>query len=91
MRYKYHMDLVSVMTRGQIVIPSRIRRRLGLKQGTRLSVAEVGGRIVLEPVDEMIKGLRGAFKGSPSLPIRLVEERRSEGEDETRKRRPHAT
>lgn len=81
------MDLVSVMIRGQIVIPSRIRRRLGLKQGTRLSVAEVGGRIILEPVHEMIKGLRGAFKGSPSLPLRLVEDRRAEGEGEDRKKK----
>jgi AbrB family looped-hinge helix DNA binding protein len=40
---------VTMSTRGQIVIPAEVRRRLGLKTGTRLRVYDSDGKIVLVP------------------------------------------
>ena len=39
-------------SRGQLVIPKRIRAKLWLKSGATLHVAEKGGTIVLSPVGE---------------------------------------
>ncbi len=38
-----------VSTKGQIVLPRRIRERLGLRPGDPLEAAVEGGRIVLTP------------------------------------------
>ncbi|HAL56012.1 MAG TPA: AbrB family transcriptional regulator [Candidatus Omnitrophica bacterium] len=39
-----------VTTKGQLVIPARIRRRLGIKRGTRVCLIEEGEKIVLRPL-----------------------------------------
>ena len=39
-----------VSAKGQIVIPSGLRKRLGIKKGTRLSVSARGGELVLKPM-----------------------------------------
>ncbi len=41
---------VVVEKRGRIVIPSRIRRILGIREGAELEVTIEGGKIVLKPV-----------------------------------------
>jgi AbrB family looped-hinge helix DNA binding protein len=41
--------LTRVSTRGQVVVPSRIRRRLGLQPGDTLEARVEGQRIVLTP------------------------------------------
>jgi len=38
-----------VSTKGQVVLPSGIRRRLGLEPGNSLDAALEGGRIILTP------------------------------------------
>jgi AbrB family looped-hinge helix DNA binding protein len=40
-----------VSTKGQIVLPVPLRRRLGIRNGDRLDVSVEGGRIVLTPRD----------------------------------------
>ena len=39
-----------VTTKGQLVIPARIRRRHGIKGGTRVCLIEHGEEIVLRPL-----------------------------------------
>ena len=39
-----------VTTKGQLVIPARIRRRHGIKRGTRVCLIEHGEEIVLRPL-----------------------------------------
>ena len=39
-----------VTTKGQLVIPARIRRRHGIKRGTRVCLIEHGEEIVLKPL-----------------------------------------
>ena len=61
----------SYMTvKGQIVIPSKIRRKFGIREGTRVQVEvdEQGHRIILTPVTrDYIQNLRGKYKGKRLL------------------------
>jgi AbrB family looped-hinge helix DNA binding protein len=41
---------VKLSSKGQLVIPKRVRKALGLTPGTRLRVHVADGRIVLEPI-----------------------------------------
>jgi AbrB family looped-hinge helix DNA binding protein len=68
-----------VTTKGQLVIPARLRRRFGIKKGTTISFLEEGGRIVLQPVTrQFIRGLRGSLKREPSALDLLLKERKQE-------------
>jgi AbrB family looped-hinge helix DNA binding protein len=68
-----------VTTKGQLVIPARLRRRFGIKKGTMVTFTELGGRIIVQPVTrEFIRGLRGSLKGEPSVLAALLEERKRE-------------
>jgi len=66
--------------KGQIVIPSSVRRKFGIKEGTRIQIEvdEQNQRIILTPITrEYIRSLRGSLKGGGALKI-LEEERRKE-------------
>ena len=68
-----------VTTKGQLVIPARLRRRFGIKKGTMVTFTEDGGRIIVQPVTrEFIRGLRGSLQGEPSALAALLEERKRE-------------
>ena len=43
------METVTLSTKGQLVIPTRVRGALHLKPGSRLSVSIQDGNIVLKP------------------------------------------
>ena len=65
-----------VTSKGQLVIPARLRRRFAIKKGTVVVFAEEEGRITLQPVTrEFIRGLRGSLKGGPSALDVLFAER----------------
>ncbi len=54
-------------TKGQIVIPSSVRRKLGIKPGTRIQVEvdEENAQIILTPITrEYIHSFRGKFRGA---------------------------
>jgi AbrB family looped-hinge helix DNA binding protein len=68
-----------VTSKGQLVIPARLRRRFGIKRGTIIAFTEDDGRMVMQPVTrEFIRSLRGSLKGDSSALKVLVEERRRE-------------
>lgn len=68
-----------VTTKGQLVIPARLRRRLGIRQGTPVSLTEDNGRIILQPITrEYIESLRGSLKGERSALGYLLQERKRE-------------
>jgi AbrB family looped-hinge helix DNA binding protein len=76
--------------KGQIVIPAELRRKYGIKKGTRIQIYEKNGDIVLNPLSpEVIKAriekLRGIVKGGRSLTKELEEERARDLEIEERK------
>jgi len=82
------MNTAYVTSKGQLVVPSRIRRRFGIKPGTRINFVEEGDRIIFQPVTkEYINSFCGIFKQKPgekSVVQELIEERRAEKEKEDR-------
>ena len=67
--------------KGQIVIPSKIRRMFGIKEGTRIQVEvdEQGHRIILTPVTpDYIQNLRGKYKGKSLLTALATEKKREQ-------------
>jgi AbrB family looped-hinge helix DNA binding protein len=65
--------------KGQIVIPAAIRKRLGIKEGTRIHVEmnEEDNEIILTPITrEYIHGLRGKFKGKGLMKELMAEKAR---------------
>ena len=81
--------MVTILSsKGQVVIPSKIRRKLRLREGTKFSVAEKDGRIVLEPLSkDPIEEGYGMFAGEPSLLEILLQDRREEVAREERRSR----
>ncbi len=68
--------------KGQIVIPATLRRKYGIKNGTKIIVTDVGDAIVLKPVTEQyLKNLQGSLKGKGGLKT-LMDERRKDKERE---------
>ncbi len=65
--------------KGQVVIPSSIRRRFGIKEGTRIQVEvdEQRQRIILTPITrEYIHSLRGKYKGKNLLRSLMADRKR---------------
>lgn len=68
--------------KGQIVIPATLRRKYGIKNGTKIIITDMGDAIVLKPVTEQyLKSLQGSLKGKGGLKT-LMEERRKDKERE---------
>ncbi len=71
----------TVTSKGQLVIPAELRRKSGIKEGTKVHFLEDElGRIVLQPVtEEFIDRITGRLSGA-SMPETLLKDRRLEGE-----------
>jgi len=55
-----NVEFTKITSKGQIVIPAVLRRKLRMKTGTRVAVHESGGRLILQPItDEFIDSMRG--------------------------------
>ncbi|MHB1543571.1 MAG: AbrB/MazE/SpoVT family DNA-binding domain-containing protein [Gammaproteobacteria bacterium] len=70
---------IYLTVKGQIVIPSKIRRMLNMKKGTRVQVDLDKGarRIILTPITrEYVEGLRGEYKGKGLLKALAAEKKR---------------
>lgn len=68
-----------VTTKGQLVIPAKLRRKYAIREGTRVAFVEEENRLVLQPLtSEFIRSLRGSLKGR-ALDI-LYEERKRDRE-----------
>lgn len=70
------IQITTVSTKGQFVIPAEMREKLGIEPGTRIAVTLQETRIILEPVSEkLVDETRGILAGGPSLSRLLKEER----------------
>jgi AbrB family looped-hinge helix DNA binding protein len=72
-----------VTTKGQMVIPSSVRRKLGIKEGTRiqLEIDEKNRRIILTPITrEYVEGMQGRLKGKGLLKV-LEAEKQQESDN----------
>ena len=66
-------------SKGQIVIPSSVRRKFGIKEGTRIqiNVSEDEKEIILTPITrEYVHSLRGKFKGKGLLKALMADRKK---------------
>ncbi len=79
----------TVSSKGQLVIPAEIRKRLRIKGGTRVAIDERDGQITLTPNPyEALLALRGCLNHvKEDVEALMMEERRKDRErDEARYR-----
>ena len=66
-------------SKGQVVIPSKLRRKLGIREGTyiQIDVDDANKRLILTPVTrEYIHSLRGKYKGKGLMNALMAEKNR---------------
>ena len=71
-------EVSTVTTKGQLVIPAKLRRKYSIKKGTQVAFVEEENRLILQPLTpEFIRSLRGCLgKDSSALDFLLAERRR---------------
>ena len=73
------MDKALVTVKGQVVIPSKLRRKLGIRKGTQVSLYERNGEIIIKPItDEYIRSMAGMTGTKGKLLKALREEKAKE-------------
>jgi AbrB family looped-hinge helix DNA binding protein len=77
------MPTTIVTTKGQIVIPSKIRRRLNIKKGTTLHIEERGDELILKPITPAyFERIAGVLPTKGKLSKALLNERARDRERE---------
>jgi len=67
------METGIVTLKGQVVIPSRIRRRLGIKKGTKVCFIERNDDVVIRPLTkDYFEKMAGFLKPGGRLAERLL-------------------
>jgi AbrB family looped-hinge helix DNA binding protein len=68
-------------SKGQLVVPAKLRRKHGIQAGTRVKFLEDEfGRIILQPItEEYIQRVRGCLKAGPDYLALWEKEHRAEG------------
>ena len=77
------METAYVTSKGQLVIPARLRRRYGIKPGTKVCFVERDHEILFQPVTkEYIRSVCGMLKSDTSVTQELLKERARDKERE---------
>jgi len=80
------METATVTSKGQLVVPAQIRRRYGIKQGTKICFIEHDHEIIFQPVTkEYIRSVHGMLKSETSVTQELLKERAKGREREAAK------
>ena len=80
------METAYVTSKGQLVIPANLRKRYGIKAGTKICFVEREGEILIQPVTkEFIRSVCGMLKSEKSATDELLKERSKDKEREDRK------
>ena len=81
------MSVAHLSQKGQILVPKQLRRKLGLRPGGKVHMAEEEGRLVVTPVPAVpIQAATGFLKGKFSLTADLRREHREEARRERKAR-----
>lgn len=73
------MTTAVVTSKGQIVIPAKIRRRLNINRGTKLCIEEKGSELILKAVTpEYFKSVAGILATKGKLAKSLIKERQKD-------------
>jgi len=77
MRTTHKTDTIRFTVKGQVVIPSWLRKEFDIGEGTRALVYQEGDAIVLKPITSRhIRSLRGSLKGSGVLKSLMADRKR---------------
>ena len=80
------METAYITSKGQLVIPAKLRRRYGMKPGTKVCFVERENEIVFQPVTkEYIRSVCGMLKSDTSVTQELLKERGKDKEREETK------
>jgi len=77
------MPTTTATIKGQVTIPAALREKLKIHKGTRISVKEENGKIIMEPLpddDELLKAGRGLLKTKGKILKALLADRKFESE-----------
>lgn len=75
------MSTTTATIKGQVTIPLWLRKKLHIRQGTKLTVEEKNGRIIMEPLpDDLLAAGRGMLKSKGRVLKSLLAERAAEAE-----------
>ena len=75
------MEKSVVTVKGQVVIPSRLRRKFGIKKGTQVYLYDRDGEIIIKPItDEYLQSMAGITRTKGRLLKVLKEEKEKERE-----------
>ena len=70
-------ETVNFGTKGQVVIPRRLRKEFEIEEGTKATVISTPEGILLKPITSTyIKSLRGSLKGTKAMEVFMAERRR---------------
>ncbi len=75
------METSVVTTKGQIVIPKKIRKSLGILKGSKVAFIEKDGKIILQPLNKSyFESLAGVLGTDGKLLKSLLEDKKKERE-----------
>ncbi len=72
------MPIVRISSKGQLVIPKKIRDKLKLTPKKPVIVELIKDYAVVKPIPDLRRQLRGSLKGKSSMSRALIKEHRSE-------------
>jgi AbrB family looped-hinge helix DNA binding protein len=85
------MDAAHVTSNGRVVVPARLRRKYGIKPGTKVCFFEMNGEILFRPITpHYIRSVCGMLKTKGSATGDLLKERAKERKREEVKLRKFA-
>lgn len=75
------METSVVTVKGQIVVPVKIRRKFGIKKGTKIAFIEEHGKLFIRPLDKSyFESLAGILGTEGKLLKSLMEDKKKERE-----------
>lgn len=73
------METSVVTVKGQIVVPVKIRRRFGIKKGTKVAFIEQNGKLMIQPLDKSyFENLAGILGTSGKMLKSLMQDKKKE-------------
>ena len=73
------METSVVTGKGQIVIPVKIRRKFGIKKGTKIAFVEQNGKLLIQPLDKKyFENLAGILGTDGDMLKGLMEDKKKE-------------
>jgi AbrB family looped-hinge helix DNA binding protein len=80
------MEVAYVTSKGQLVIPAKLRRKYGIKPGTKVCFIEGEREIIFQPVTkESIRSVAGMLKSDTPVTKGLLKERAKDKQREEKK------